>query len=579
MATKFNIELNLFFLGINDVELHVNHDLKDIYTPIDADKLEKLLKETGYPEDETKELVNGFRFGFDLGYRSSRKKEMKAKNLRFTVGNEKELWRKVMSEVKEKRYAGPYSQIPFKTDYIQSPIGLVPKDKGQKTRLIFHLSYPRGEGTSVNACTLPELTHVNYADFDQAVRLCLKNGVNCKIGKSDLSAAFRRLPIKPKFWRYLIMKAKNPTDHKFYYFIDKCLPFGASISCALFQKFSDALSHIIKVKNDNKDNINYLDDFFFADFCTQLCRKQLQTFIDVCSEIRFPISSEKTEWPTNKLTFLGLILDTLRQKIYIPEEKVIEILKLIQCYLNKKKRKITLKQLQCLCGHLNFVCKAVVPGRAFTRRLYARGDNLTNPNHHLKITKEMENDLMVWVIFLKMQENWARPFFHFDLLPSVERFFYTDASTSFGCGGVCENEWFILEWSEDWSKLIQDKIISINYLELYALTIGIFLWLKNYRNSKTTVFCDNQAVVAMINSTSSPIKNNMVLIRQIVLLCMKENMQLTAKYIPSKQNIYADLLPRGDYLGFCRHARSQKHHFKGKMVEIPEHLADMDDLV
>ena len=97
-----------------------------------------------------------------------------------TVGTKTELWNKVMKEVKEKRYAGPFDKIPFE-NYIQSPIGLVPKDNGRATRLIFHLSYPRSRnGTivseSVNANTPKHLTTVHYPDFDCAVKLCLKAG-------------------------------------------------------------------------------------------------------------------------------------------------------------------------------------------------------------------------------------------------------------------------------------------------------------------------------------------------------------------------------------------------------------------
>ena len=47
-----------------------------------------------------------------------------------------------MKEVKLKWYARPFKQIPYKF-YIQSPIGLVPKDNGRDMRLIFHFSHPR----------------------------------------------------------------------------------------------------------------------------------------------------------------------------------------------------------------------------------------------------------------------------------------------------------------------------------------------------------------------------------------------------------------------------------------------------
>ena len=135
-------------------------------------------------------------------------------------------------------------KIPFEDGYIQSPIGLVPKDDGKDVRLIFHLSHPQGAGTSVNANTPKELTKVSYPDFNKAIELCRKAGKGCKLSKSDMKSAFRNLGLAPLQWRYLIMLAESPIDGKTYYFVNKCLPFGAAISCALFQKFSDAIAHI-----------------------------------------------------------------------------------------------------------------------------------------------------------------------------------------------------------------------------------------------------------------------------------------------------------------------------------------------
>ena len=111
-----------------------------------------LLLESGYDEDKANFLIDGFKNGFDIGYKGKLEVKIKSQNLRFRgVGNKIVLWNKVMKEVKELRYAGPFREIPFPY-YIQSPIGLVPKD-GTDTRLIFHLSHPRGRGTSVNANT------------------------------------------------------------------------------------------------------------------------------------------------------------------------------------------------------------------------------------------------------------------------------------------------------------------------------------------------------------------------------------------------------------------------------------------
>ena len=116
---------------------------------MDVDKLDLLLKETQYETSKRLFLVEGFKNGFSLNFTGNRKVKRLAPNLKLRVGSRFRVWDKVMKEVKAKHYAGPYKEIPFEY-FIQSPIGLVPKDKGSKTRLIFHLSYPKSGGTSVN---------------------------------------------------------------------------------------------------------------------------------------------------------------------------------------------------------------------------------------------------------------------------------------------------------------------------------------------------------------------------------------------------------------------------------------------
>ena len=182
-----------------------------------------------------------------------------------------------------------------------------------------------------------------------------------------MTAAFRHLAMKKKFWKFLVMKAQNPLDNQWYYFIDKCMPFGASISCSHFQRFSNAIAHIVKyyVK---KENINYLDDFFFVHILKRLCNKQIDKFLEICGNINFPVSMEKTFWATTKLSFLGLLIDTINQLVCVPVDKIEKARQLISHIINKKNKKLTVKQLQQITGFLNFLGKAVTPGRTFTRR-------------------------------------------------------------------------------------------------------------------------------------------------------------------------------------------------------------------
>ena len=88
--------------------------------------LEHFLRQTKYNKVESKFLIEGFTNGFSLGYTGPTDRQDTSENIPFMVGNQVDMWTKIMKEVKLGRMAGPYKRIPFK-NFVQSPIGLVPK--------------------------------------------------------------------------------------------------------------------------------------------------------------------------------------------------------------------------------------------------------------------------------------------------------------------------------------------------------------------------------------------------------------------------------------------------------------------
>ena len=202
-----------------------NLDLETVVTPINVTRFESLLRQSRYPEDKIKFLVDGFSHGFDIEYGGPTNRQETAENLPLTLGSKTELWNKVMKEVKARRYAGPYQDPPY-DNYIQSPIGLVPK-AGNKTRLIFHLSFKLKSGMgSVNGNTPTDLCKVKYNDLDHAINNCVRllnddellNDGNQQTviyySKSDLLSAFRILPLSGKCYKWLLMKAEDPLTGK-----------------------------------------------------------------------------------------------------------------------------------------------------------------------------------------------------------------------------------------------------------------------------------------------------------------------------------------------------------------------------
>ena len=451
--------------------------------------------------------------------------------------------------------------------YIQSPIGLVPKDKGKKTRLIFHLSYPRS-GASVNSEIPKEHCTVKYPAFDEAVKICILAGKSCSMGKSDMSSAFRHIPMKKSEWALLVMKAVNPIDNRVYYFVDKCMPFGSSISCVIFQRFSNAVAHLVRFCT-GKPLVNYLDDYFFAALLASLCNHQLDTFLEVCKEINFPVALEKTFWADTLMTFLGLLLDSERQIICIPVEKICKATNMIDTILHKKK--VQVHEMQQLCSYLNFLCRCVVPGRVFLRRLYSSTTgNVLKPHHHIKINHEQKLDLKIWRKFLQHPEIVARPFMDFSskILTARDIDMYSDTSRNFelGFGAYCGPEWCFGQWDKTFMEMYEP---SIEYLEFYGVTVAIMMWHKLFRNNRICLHCDNEAVVHMINNNASKCKHCMVLLRLIVLEAIVHNVRVTALHVGTKQNGKADALSR---LNFDRFWRISGNHMNQYPSAIPEEI-------
>ena len=52
----------------------------------------------------------------------------------------------------------------------------------------------------------------------------------------------------------------------------------------------------------------------------------MNTFTEVCSQLGVPIADDKTEGPSTMITFLGLLIDTEKMLIQIPDEKVQQLL-------------------------------------------------------------------------------------------------------------------------------------------------------------------------------------------------------------------------------------------------------------
>lgn len=550
-----------------------------VVTPINVSKFQELLQLSNYDQVETKFLVDGFTNGFSLGYTGPRDVKIDSNNLKFRVGNKFDLWDKIMTEVEAKRYVGPFDspEMIFPSGYIVSPCGLVPKANG-RTRMIQHYSYP--PGSSVNDFIPDEYSKVKYQDFQDAVKLSLdllKNALpedqpELYYSRTEAKNAFRVICIAKADRCLQMLKAENPMTGKIQYFADLCCGFGSSSSCFLYDKISRALRHIYRWKS-GMDGIVFLDDALQIGLNEKNCNDNLDIYLGICAYINLPIAEEKTVRATRVIIFLGMILDGIRRLIGLPADKVAKALNQMDKIAGSKNA--TVLELQRITGLLNFFTRAIVPGRAFTRRLYAAfsGTHLKQ-HHHVRVTKEIKLDLQMWRQFLAQEKQVLRPFVDFDMTVIQATSLTSDAAKAplLGYATCYQNEqnhtlyYCFSRWEQD---LISDWDPSVQFMELYALTLGVLLFSAFFKNTKAEIFCDNQAVVHMVNNTSSSCKHCMILIRLITLAGLENNIQYVACYIPSEDNTLSDLLSRQKFFQFVRAAPA---NLKLRRLQVPREM-------
>ena len=137
---------------------------------------------------------------------------------------------------------------------------------------------------------------------------------------------------------------------------------------------------------------------------------------------------------------------------------------MIRHFVDKRTKKITLHQLQQMTGFLNFLCRCVVPGRAFLRRLYCMGDNeKLLPHHHIRISAECRLDMEIWQKFLEQPLIFCSPFIDCFEQTAEDIDMYSDASGSVNKGfeAYCSQQWICHVWDKLW--MVEEQP-SIEYL-------------------------------------------------------------------------------------------------------------------
>lgn len=175
--------------------------------------------------------------------------------------------------------------------------------------------------------------------------------------------------------------------------------------------------------------------------------------------------------------------------------------------------------------------------RIFLMRIIDLLKGLKHHHHRVSLNKEFQKDIRWWLNFLAVYNGvsiildtpWSAP----------DCVFATDACLT-GCGGICGDRLFHTPFPDS----VCQKFSAIHQLEFIALLVATRLWGSRWTGLRIQVFCDNEAVVAVINSgkTSDPFMG--AILRNMWLSVSSQEFEIKAVHLPGATNRLPDYLSR-----------------------------------
>lgn len=475
--------------------------------------------------DDERELLSFIKYGFPLGYMGPPSDTKGIDNHKSANQFPAQVSDFIDKELKMGGIIGPLSQPPFKEWCHVSPLMSREKRGSDDRRVIIDMTYPAE--TSVNSYIFKNT--VMGAPRDHAlptvesfVAELKKMGRGAYMSSTDVSRAYKNFRSDPLDWPLLSFKWRES------YYCDVSMPFGARASSCHMQRVANAITRMLK----DRDVIAkmYIDDLILISPNREKAERDLHVAQDLLKDLGLPEARDKVQRPSTRVTWLGVVIDSVSMSISVPIDKLEEIKGCVSNAL--KARSMSKKHLQSIIGKVIHVAKCIRPARLFVSRLLEALRGMRKK--YLKVTQEMKDDLL-W--FKEFSSEWNGVGLINMSSPDLD--VYVDASGS-GIGASDGRSAYGGQISPG-----EDPARNISELEAVNLAVALQTFIcESDRGRHIRVFCDNLATVEVC--TTGRGKNPIILdsARSIWMLQALFDVEITYQHIEGVKNVFADALSR-----------------------------------
>ena len=366
--------------------------------------------------------------------------------------------------------------------------------------------------------------HFKMESLKSAVQM-MKPG--CYVASVDLKDAYYSVHVDIKYQKFL----------KFYWrgnlYQYTCLPNGLACAPRLFTKLLKPVYSTLS--SQGHLSVGYIDDSYLQGNTIQNCQNNIQKTVNLFTSLGFLVHPEKSVLvPTQKLTFLGFILDSEHMIISLTPERARAIKEAAKRQLAKPNS--TIRELAEVIGKLVAAFQGCLYGPLHYRQLErdkisALKKSQGDYDAPVTLSTLAQQDLHWWIQNI---ENSKNPINH----PNPTIILESDAS-NMGRGAVYQTKSTGGRWTHN------EQELHINALEMKAAFFALQTFCLDLRDQHVRVMIDNTTAVTYINNmggSHSAICNSIA--REIWSWCIDRNLWLSAAHLPGTSNVAADKASR-----------------------------------
>jgi hypothetical protein len=293
-----------------------------------------------------------------------------------------------------------------------TPIHAMPKPRSEKLRLVNdHSAGPFSLNSMIAREDVAGAKMDSISDLTEALIRYRKiyPGKKLVIFKSDVSAAYRRLPLHP-LWQIKQIVTIDDVRH-----VDHCTSFGGRGSCRDYTSFMGLVLWITIFIKLLDDLLGYIDDNFSFDedgnvmwYDPYRCYYPTKQTKLLClwDEIGLPHEKAKQEYAPS-LRVIGFLIDPNRMRVSMDDEDRVNLITHVAEFTATAPRgtRRSLREFQQMAGWINWSFNVFPLLKPALSNVYAKISGKTDSYAKIYVSKEVVQDLHWFVAHVQRSDG------------------------------------------------------------------------------------------------------------------------------------------------------------------------------